>query len=202
MSLAGIDVEGISVAGQVLLATRHTSFPVRLALNHDSACVAVQETCIMLPQHKLVLDTGRCPQVRLVPCLRAHVAELDGSGSSLGAHMPSQHVQRAVYYRTVLLSHCHLDHVGGLPFIVSTRCSAASRAVLGRACLWGIPCGWPAYGRKASAQAQAFSGSGASGGAAQCMVHEAAAAAALRGAHPDRGAAVRAGACWACRRRR
>ena len=50
----------------------------------------MQETCIILPQLKLVLDTGRCPQ-------------------------------RAVYQQTVLLSHAHLDHIGGVPFHVSTR---------------------------------------------------------------------------------
>ncbi|KAK9824615.1 hypothetical protein WJX72_011739 [[Myrmecia] bisecta] len=64
LSLAGFTVEGISVAGQ--------------------------ETCIILPQLKLVFDTGRCPQ-------------------------------RSVYQQTVLLSHGHLDHVGGLPFHVATR---------------------------------------------------------------------------------
>ena len=58
----------------------------------QTAVSCCQETCIIMPQLKLIFDTGRCPR-------------------------------RAPYQRTVLLSHAHMDHVGGLHFHVSTRYS-------------------------------------------------------------------------------
>ena len=109
LCLAGFTIEpgSISVAGQAcalfhLLATLHAlqllpiidpstlpaCMPNPWGTNWCHSCM--QETCIILPQLKLVLDTGRCPQ-------------------------------RAVYQQTVLLSHAHLDHIGGVPFHVSTR---------------------------------------------------------------------------------
>ncbi|KAK9835680.1 hypothetical protein WJX74_005763 [Apatococcus lobatus] len=56
----------------------------------EGISIAGQETCIILPQLSLALDTGRCPQ-------------------------------RSAFQRTVLLSHAHMDHIGGLPFHVATR---------------------------------------------------------------------------------
>ena len=56
----------------------------------------LQETCIILPQLGLALDTGRCPQ-------------------------------RSAFQRTLLLSHAHMDHIGGLPFHVATRQVACSK---------------------------------------------------------------------------
>jgi len=64
LTVAGFEVEGVSISGQ--------------------------ETCIILPRCKVVLDSGRCPQ-------------------------------RAIFQQTVLLTHGHLDHVGGLPFHVTSR---------------------------------------------------------------------------------
>lgn len=64
LNLCGFDIEGVSIAGQ--------------------------ETCIILPRFKVVLDVGRCPQ-------------------------------RSVYQQHVLISHGHLDHIGGLPFHATTR---------------------------------------------------------------------------------
>ena len=53
----------------------------------------LQETCIILPQFNVVLDTGRCPQ-------------------------------RSCFQSTVLITHAHLDHLGGLPHYIATRYSA------------------------------------------------------------------------------
>ncbi|GIL97373.1 hypothetical protein Vretimale_3025 [Volvox reticuliferus] len=49
--------------------------------------------------------------------------------------------QRACFQQTVLLSHTHLDHVGGLPFHVCTRemlSLPASRVVVPQGCGAGV----------------------------------------------------------------
>lgn len=99
LCLAGFTIEpgSISVAGQACPPRSATSSTLTPLCKATQRCMPtaerltyVQETCIILPQLKLVLDTGRCPQ-------------------------------RSVYQQTVLLSHAHMDHIGGLPFHVSTR---------------------------------------------------------------------------------
>ncbi|DBA82948.1 hypothetical protein WJX77_000874 [Trebouxia sp. C0004] len=64
LSLAGHELEGISIAGQ--------------------------ETCIIFPSANIVFDSGRCPQ-------------------------------RSVYRQNLFITHEHLDHMGGIPFHISTR---------------------------------------------------------------------------------
>ncbi|KAK9836986.1 hypothetical protein WJX81_004421 [Elliptochloris bilobata] len=89
LELLGRDTGGVALREGALLLKRQ--LPLSLAgIEVDGISVAGQETCILLPRHKLVFDTGRCPQ-------------------------------RAVYQKTVMVTHAHLDHIGGLPFLVSTR---------------------------------------------------------------------------------
>ena len=112
LSVAGFELQGVSVAGQVLhhacrllpallLAPCHKhagkrSYQVLRAYQALDLVViwsahgCLQETCIILPRLKLAFDIGRCPQ-------------------------------RSVFQQTVLVSHGHLDHIGGLPFHVASR---------------------------------------------------------------------------------
>ncbi|KAJ9531839.1 hypothetical protein QJQ45_021986 [Haematococcus lacustris] len=80
--VAGWELEGVSIAGQV----RPDS---TLSAQFEKGGFA-QETCIIVPRAKVAFDIGRCPQ-------------------------------RAVFQQTVLISHGHLDHIGGCPFHVASR---------------------------------------------------------------------------------
>ena len=70
LTLGGYEIEAgsISVAGQVGCWEVCKILPVSILLmrNMDvdeiSSCSCTQETCISIPQLKLIFDTGRCPQ--------------------------------------------------------------------------------------------------------------------------------------------
>lgn len=59
-------------------------------LTVEGVSVAGQETCIVIPQLKVIFDIGRCPQ-------------------------------RAVSFPTLLVSHAHMDHIGGVLFHAGSR---------------------------------------------------------------------------------
>ncbi len=83
--------------GRCCRAKRATACPDSLRSVVTALAWRRQETCIMLPRHKLVFDTGRCPQVRLgcahvfLCCAGAHLRVWPGGGR----RMPSHRVQRA-----------------------------------------------------------------------------------------------------------
>lgn len=101
--LAGHELEGISIAGQVSYVTHlvlflsvsqksnasHVPGRMLIVLVSVNLC-SVQETCIVWPSANIVFDSGRCPQ-------------------------------RSVYRRNLFITHAHLDHIGGIAMHICSR---------------------------------------------------------------------------------
>jgi ribonuclease BN (tRNA processing enzyme) len=84
-----------------------------------------QETCIILPRLKIAFDIGRCPQVTLATWQRsrpkARPCYWPWDFTLINPAPTHSNTQRSVYQSTVLITHGHLDHIGGLPCHASSR---------------------------------------------------------------------------------